>query len=201
VWDLLCQPGFTTNTTVSDISGRGVGLDVVRATVHRLRGRIEISSRLGQGTRFAMILPPTLVTVDGLGLIAGGQRFIIPTASVHACLRPRPGELERISGSGRVVTHQGRLLAWRPLPELLGLAPLQSIRPLAVVVDDGVRRAAIAVDTILGRTQAVLKPLVGLPEMPGVVGTAIGADGRVDLVLDPVGLLSAAGDSLLQEAI
>ncbi len=200
VWELLCLPGFSTSSVVTEISGRGVGLDVVRATVHRLRGRIDISSRLGQGTRFALVLPPTLVAVDGLGLLAGGQRFVIPTSSVHACLRPRPGELDSVAGQGQVIPHQGRLLPWRPLPDLLGLEPLTSKRPLAVVVDDGVRRAAIAVDAILGRTQAVLKPLAGLPELPGVIGTAIGADGRIDLVLDPVGLLSTADDPVVRKA-
>ncbi|HAT09947.1 MAG TPA: chemotaxis protein CheA, partial [Planctomycetes bacterium] len=196
VWELLCQAGFSTAEKVTDISGRGVGLDVVRSAVHGMRGRLEISAQTGAGARFTVILPPTLVAVDGLGLMAGGQRFVIPTSAVRACLRPRPGDLDSVAGRGSVIAHQGRLLPWRPLPDLLGLAPLASKRPLAVVVDDGARRAAIAVDAILGRTQAVLKPLSGLPELPGVVGTAIGADGRVDLVLDPVGLLSTADDSV-----
>lgn len=196
VWELLCLSGFSTADRVTDVSGRGVGLDVVRSTVHALRGRLEIASTTGRGCRFTIILPPTLVAVDGLGLMAGGQRFVMPTSAVRACLRPRPGDLDSIAGRGRVIAHLGRLLPWRPLPDLLGLAALTSRRPLAVVVDDGARRAAIAVDAILGRTQAVLKPLTGLPEMPGIVGTAIGADGRVDLVLDPAGLLGAADADL-----
>jgi chemotaxis protein histidine kinase CheA len=196
VWELLCQAGFSTAEKVTDVSGRGVGLDVVRSAVHGMRGRLEISAQAGQGACFTIILPPTLVSVDGLGLLAGGQRFVIPTSAVRACLRPRPGDLDSVAGRGWVIPHQGRLLPWRPLPDLLGLAPLTSKRPLAVVVDDGARQAAIAVDAILGRTAAVLKPLAGLPDLAGVVGTAIGADGRVDLVLDPVGLLCAADDSV-----
>jgi two-component system chemotaxis sensor kinase CheA len=192
VWELLCQSGFSTAEKVTDISGRGVGLDVVRSAVHGMRGRLEITAQPGAGACFTVILPPTLVAVDGLGLLAGGQRFVIPTSAVRACLRPRPGDLDSVAGRGWVIPHQGRLLPWRPLPDLLGLAPLTSKRPLAVVVDDGARQAAIAVDAILGRTAAVLKPLAGLPDLAGVVGTAIGADGRVDLVLDPVGLLSSA---------
>lgn len=192
VWELLCLPGFSTADTVTAISGRGVGLDVVRSAVHGMRGRLEISSRPGAGSRFTIILPPTLVAVDGLGLVAGGQRYVVPTSAVRACLRPQPAELDSVGGRGRVLRHLDRLLPWRPLPELLGQGRLGSSRPQAVVVDDGARRAAIAVDAILGRTQAVLKPIAGLPDIPGVAGSAIGADGRVDLVLDPVGLLDGA---------
>jgi two-component system chemotaxis sensor kinase CheA len=192
VWELLCLPGFSTADRVTDISGRGVGLDVVRSAVHGMRGRLEITSRPGQGTRFTVILPPTLVAVDGLGLLAGGQRYVMPTSAVRACLRPRPAELDSVGGRGHVIRHQDRLLPWRPLTDLLGQGRLGGGRLQAVVVDDGARRAAIAVDAILGRTQAVLKPIAGLPEIPGVVGSAIGADGRVDLVLDPVGLLDGA---------
>lgn len=200
VWALLFLPGFSTSERISELSGRGVGLDVVRSAVAELRGRVQVATVPGHGTTFTLVLPPTLAAVDGLALSAGGQRFVVPTGSVRACVRPRPGDLAPAAGRGRLLPHQGRLLPWRPLPDLLGIRPLTSPRPQAVVIGDGGRLAALAVDQILGRTQAVLKPVPGLPETPGIAGAAIGADGRVELVLDPEALLNACEHPPMREA-
>jgi two-component system, chemotaxis family, sensor kinase CheA len=200
VWNLLFLPGFTTTDHVSDLSGRGVGLDVVRSAVGELRGRIAVSTTPGLGTTFSLVLPPTLAAVDGLALSAGGQRFVVPTSSVRACVRPLPSDLRPAAGNGRLLPHQGRMLPWRPLPDLLGIGQLTSLRPQAVVIGDGGRLAALAVDYILGRTQAVLKPVPGLPETAGIAGAAIGSDGRVELVLDPEALLSACDHMPMREA-
>ena len=191
VWDLLFLPGFTTSERVSELSGRGVGLDVVRSAVADLRGRITVTTTAGAGTTFTLVLPPTLAAVDGLVVSAAGQRFVIPTSSVRACVRPRPSDLLSAAGRGRLLPHQGHMLPWRPLTELLGLGGSATARPQAVVIGDVGRMAAIAVDQILGRTQAILKPVAGLPETPGIAGAAIGADGHVELVLDPEALLAS----------
>jgi two-component system chemotaxis sensor kinase CheA len=200
VWELLFLPGFSTAENLSELSGRGVGLDVVRSAVADLRGRVQVSTTPGSGTAFTLVLPPTLAAVDGLAVIAGGQRFVVPTGAVRACVRPRPADLVSAAGRGRLLPHQGRMLPWRPLTGLLGTGSLAAIRPQAVVIGDGACMAAIAVDQILGRTQAIVKPVPGLPETPGIAGAAIGADGRVELVLDPEALLDATDKQHLREA-
>lgn len=200
VWEMIFLPGFSTSERIDGISGRGVGLDVVRNAVSDLRGRIRIDSQPGSATTFTLVLPPTLAAVDGLALSCGGQRFVVPTSSVRACVRPRIGELAPAAGRGRLLPHQGRLLPWRPLPELLGMGEITSRRPQAVVIGTGGRQAALAVDQIIGRSQAILKPVPGLPEIPGIAGASIGSDGRIDLVLDPEALLDACDNLTLREA-
>ncbi|MBN8524338.1 MAG: chemotaxis protein CheW [Planctomycetes bacterium] len=200
VWELIFLPGFSTSERVDGISGRGVGLDVVRNAVTDLRGRIRIDSSPGTGTSFTLVLPPTLAAVDGLSLSCGGHRFIVPTSSVRACVRPRQGDLAPAAGHGRLLPHQGRLLPWRPLPDLLGIGAIASKRPQAVVIGSGNRQAALAVDQIIGRSQAILKPVPGLPEIPGIAGASIGSDGRIELVLDPEALLDACDHPTLREA-
>lgn len=194
VWDLIYLPGFSTAEQVTDLSGRGVGMDVVRRMVVESRGRILTTSRQGQGTTFTLVLPLTLAIIDGMVLAAGGQHYIIPTLSVVLASRLDPDAVTRIQGGrGRLVALLGRQIPIFSLSHLLGLTAAEGSRPLVVVVQDGHREIGLIVDAVVGRQQVVLKTLGrGLPPAPGLSGATITGDGLVCLVLDINGLVQAA---------
>ncbi|MFM2090820.1 MAG: hypothetical protein RLZZ127_1309 [Planctomycetota bacterium] len=205
VWELIYLPGFSTAEQVTDLSGRGVGMDVVRRMVSESRGRILTTSRNGHGTTFTLVLPLTLAIIDGMVLSAGGQHYIIPTLSVVLASRLDPAAVTRIQGGrGRLVDLLGRQIPIFSLSHLLGLSADEGPRPLVVVVQDGHREIGLVVDAVIGRQQVVLKTLGrGLPPAPGLSGATITGDGLVCLVLDIHSLVQAtthAGSAALAPA-
>lgn len=195
VFSLIFAPGFTTAEQVTDLSGRGVGMDVVRRNLEAIRGRIDITSTPGQGTTFAIRLPLTLAVTDGLLVRVGQERYVVPTANIHRSFRPEPGMLSHVAGKGEVVVLRGEPMPIVRLHRLFQVPdgtedPLQG---LLVIVGEAERRTALLVDELLGQQQVVARSLGGtLGKVAGVSGGAILGDGRVGLILDVAEALSLA---------
>jgi two-component system chemotaxis sensor kinase CheA len=187
VFNLVFAPGFSTAEKVTDISGRGVGMDVVRRNLEAIRGRIDITSTPGSGTTFAIRLPLTLAVTDGMLVRVGEERFIIPLTHIHMSFRPEPSMLSTVVGKGEMVLLRGELMPVVRLHRLFHVAgavesPLDG---LLMIVGDGRKRTALLVDDLLGQQQVVAKTLGdGLGKVEGVSGGAILGDGRVGLILD-----------------
>lgn len=187
VFNLIFAPGFSTAEQITDISGRGVGMDVVRRNLEKIRGRIDITSAPGKGTTFAICLPLTLAVTDGMLVRVGDERFIVPLTHIQMSFRPEPAMLSTVVGRGEVVLLRGTLLPIIRLHRLFDVAgAVQSpLDGLLMVVGDGDRRTALLVDDLLGQQQVVAKTLGdGLGKVLGVSGGAILGDGRVGLILD-----------------
>lgn len=187
IYSLIFEPGFSTAEQVTEVSGRGVGLDVVRRNVEALRGRVDITSTPGQGTSFVIRLPLTLAVTDGMLVRVGSERYIVPTLSIDVTFQPDPSALSTVAGSGEMVRVRDDLLPLYRLQRLFGVhgAVEDPARALVLVVSEGAQRYALLVDELLGQQQVVAKPLGdGLGRIPGVSGGAILGDGRVGLILD-----------------
>lgn len=186
VWQLIFAPGFSTAETVTDISGRGVGMDVVLRNVQALSGRVQVSSQPGAGTRVTISLPLTLAILDGLSVAVGGEKFIIPLNAIIESLQPKPEEVKSVNG--RPVVHmRGEYLPLLPLHELFNLETTVT-RPetgIVVLVDVEGEKAALLVDALLDEHQVVIKSLEdNYRKVEGTAGATILGDGRVALILD-----------------
>jgi len=191
---LIMQAGFSTAEQVTDISGRGVGMDVVRRNIEKLRGKVEISSRKGKGSQFTISLPLTLAIIDGMIVRVGGQRFVIPTISIDQSLRPEKDQIFTVQKRGEMLQIRGELC---PLVRLDALFAIRSERPpvwetmVVVVIVDG-RRIGVVLDDLIGQQQIVIKNLgEQFENVRGISGAAILGDGRIGLILDAAGLVAA----------
>ncbi|MBX7192497.1 MAG: chemotaxis protein CheA [Sandaracinaceae bacterium] len=189
---LIFEPGFSTRDQVSEISGRGVGMDVVKRAVEALKGAISIHSAVGQGTRFTIRLPLTLAMTDGLLVRVGAHRYVIPLASISESIRPSREAVCTVAERGEFVTVRGELVPIVRIAGLFGLAGRSLEDGLLVILSSGAHRFAVLVDELLGQQQVVAKSLGALGAAPTVAGGAILGDGRVGLILDPAGLLASA---------
>jgi len=203
IQQLIFQPGFSTAAQVTELSGRGVGMDVVRRNIDALRGRIDIETMRGRGTMFTIQLPLTLAIVDGILLAVGSDRFVIPTFAVQESFRPLPQQVQTMQGRPCMVQVRDRLYPLLHLGEVFGIAGArQRISEGTVVIcHDAGRAVALAVDELLGKQEVVIK---GLGDMfrtvRGIAGGAILGDGRIGLILDTGGLLALAGKAASQVA-
>jgi two-component system, chemotaxis family, sensor kinase CheA len=192
VFALIFLPGFSTAEKVTDISGRGVGMDVVRRNIEALRGKIEIRSTPGRGTTFLVHVPLTMAIIDGMVVRVGTERYVLPTLSIEHAFRPGGSDVSTVAGRGEVVNVRGRLLPIQRLGRLLGLESMTEPKDgLLVVVESAASKCALLVDEIVGQQQVVIKSLGG-SQARGVAGGAILGDGRVALILD-VGALRDSG--------
>ena len=198
VYRLIFNAGFSTAEKVTDISGRGVGMDVVRKNIESLRGRIDIDSTLGQGTIFRIQLPLTLAVIEGQEVTVGDENYIIPTASIEQNLRPVPRQISTVQGGkGEMMMVRGELIPLVRLYKLYNLEPkfTNPCESLVVIVTDGVQKCCIQVDDLLGQQQVVIKSLGQyLGSIKGISGGAIMGDGNVSLILDVPGLLTLANE-------
>lgn len=195
VWNLIFEPGFSTAASISEVSGRGVGMDVVRRTIESLRGNVEIASTPGQGTLFTIRLPLTMAVIDGMVVGAGGERYIVPTLSIVSSLRPRPQDLSTVTGRGEMLAWQGQLLPVFRLHELFAIpdAVTDPTAGLIVIAECEDRRYGLLVDDLLGQQQVVIKSLgAALRNQPGLSGGAILPDGSVGLIIDIIELARLA---------
>jgi two-component system chemotaxis sensor kinase CheA len=195
VYNLIFAPGLSTSETITDISGRGVGMDVVRRGIEALHGRIDINTAINAGSTFTVRLPLTLAITDGMLVRVGVERYIIPTISIHLCFRPTEEALSTISGKGEMVMLRGELMPIFRLHRLFGIrsAIEDPVNGLLVVVGDQERRCALLVDELLGQQQVVAKSLSkAVGKIPGVSGGAILGDGQVGLILDPGEVIAQA---------
>lgn len=195
VFELIFAPGFSTADQVTDLSGRGVGMDVVKRNVESLRGRIDIASEAGLGSNFSIRLPLTLAITDGMLVRVGRERYIVPTTAIHMSFRPERAALSTINGRGEVVLLRDELMPIVRVHRLFDVdgAVADPADGILMIVGDQEKRTALLVDELLGQHQLVVKSLGGnLGAIPGISGAAILGDGRVGLILDVVGLVAAA---------
>jgi len=194
---MIFHPGFSTAAQVTDVSGRGVGMDVVRKNVESLRGRIEIRTKAGEGSVFTIHLPLTLAIMDGLVVMAGGERYIIPTLSVVENFRPTAKDLTEVMGLQKMVMCHGELLPLYSIAEVMGKKNTVSIEDgIVMVVEDAGKRTGLLVDKIIGQQQTVIKKLgEGVGKIRGVSGGAIMPDGQVSLIIDVAETVKLSAES------
>ncbi len=193
VQELIFAPGFSTAEKLNELSGRGVGLDVVRKNVNALNGMIKVESEPGRGTRFLIRLPLTLAIVDGMRVGVGAETYILPLASILECIRPGAAAVRAIAHQGHVLEIRGEYL---PLVSLGGLFGIEALGPqegIAVVLESDGARIALLVDQLLGQEQVVIKTLeANYRKVPCVAGATILGEGRVVLILDVASLVRSA---------
>ncbi len=197
IFQLIFEPGFSTAEKVTDISGRGVGMDVVKRNIEKMRGRVDIQSARGVGSRFLIRLPLTLAIIDGLIVGVGTQRYVIPIFAVTEMFRPTPSMLSTIKNKYEMVTVRGRLLPIVRLYKKFGVTPKSQdpCNSLFIVSEcDGVR-FCLMVDEFIGKQEVVIKNLGQcFKDIPGVAGGAILGDGRVGLIVEMAGVLGGASE-------
>ena len=180
IFRLIFEPGFSTATEITALSGRGVGMDVVKRNIDSLHGDVDIFSAVGRGTMVRIRLPLTLAIISGFQVMVGGAVFVIPLDLVIECIN-----LSVHPVHNNIVTLRGEPLPFVPLRELFELPQKDSVRKSLVIVQYGQQRAGLLVDGLLGECQAVIKPLGSLfSQVKGLSGSTILGDGRVALILD-----------------
>jgi two-component system chemotaxis sensor kinase CheA len=200
VFNLIFLAGFSTAEGATLVSGRGVGMDVVRRNLETLGGRIELQSRAGQGTRFIITLPPTLAIVDGQAVAVGEELYIVPLTAMVESLQMRTAPLQQLLGRGQVLSFRGEYVPVVRLERLLSSRRARASEPgseiIAVVEADG-RRVGLVVDQLLGQQQVVVKTLeTNYGSVEGIAGATILGDGSVALILDIERLTRALAEEL-----
>ncbi|MBF8221197.1 chemotaxis protein CheA [Halomonas sp. 328] len=191
VWQLIFAPGFSTAKEVSDVSGRGVGMDVVKRNIQEMGGHVEILSRPGQGTTTRIVLPLTLAILDGMSIKVGEEVFILPLSAVLESLQPRQEDLYAMAGDDVVLKVRDEYLPVVAVHQALDVtgACTEPTQCIAVIVQGEGRRYALLVDDLLGQQQVVVKNLeTNYRKVPGVSAATILGDGSVALILDIAGL-------------
>jgi two-component system, chemotaxis family, sensor kinase CheA len=189
---LIFEPGFSTAEKVTDISGRGVGMDVVRRNIEKLRGKVELESTVGKGTTFKIKLPLTTAIIDGLVVKVGQDRFILPTTSVKVALRPEKSQITTIKGKAEVLDLRGKTIPLVRLHERFNIETEVKNHwdGIVVIIETFGKPYGLLVDDMLSKQEVVIKSLGTMMKgVPGVAGGAILGDGTIALILDPSGLI------------
>jgi two-component system chemotaxis sensor kinase CheA len=192
IFELVFLPGFSTAAQTTDLSGRGVGMDVVRRNIKDLGGSVELQSELGKGTTTTITLPLTLAIVDGQTVSVGTETYIVPLVTVVESLQLKPGAASRIYNHGEVFSFRGEFLPIIRLHEVFELTPRSDVlhEGLIMVVEGDGRRAGLFIDQLLGQQQVVIKSMeTNYARIEGVGGATILGEGTVALILDVPGLL------------
>ncbi|MFO7784297.1 MAG: chemotaxis protein CheA [Thermodesulfobacteriota bacterium] len=193
--NLIFHPGFSTAKEVTDISGRGVGMDVVKKSIEKLRGRVEINTRPGQGSTFVISLPLTLAIIEGMLVRVGTERYIIPALAILESFRPSRAQYSTVEGKGELIRTRGSLVPLVRLHRIFGVqcdfdTPWEG---LVVAVEHEDKKMCLLLDELLGKEEVVIKSLGGgLRNLKGIAGGAILGDGRVGLILDMSGIYEVA---------
>jgi two-component system chemotaxis sensor kinase CheA len=189
LWRLIFEPGFSTAANVTDLSGRGVGMDVVRRSIEALRGSISIDTREGERTTFTIRLPLTLAVIDGFGVEVGRESFIVPMENVLECMEMKTSDA-RDAESG-VLLVRDEIVPYVRLRSLFSIEGESAARENVLIVRRNGRKAGLVVDTLNGAGQAVIKPLGSwFSDVPGIAGSSILGSGRVALILDTTTILN-----------
>ena len=191
VWQLIFEPGFSTADTITDVSGRGVGMDVVKRNIAEMNGSVSIESKAGEGTRIAIRLPLTMAILDGLSVKVGGSTLILPLNSIVESIRPSKEAIRTVGGRARTIAVRGEYLNVIELRRLFCAADAPAAEmPVMVIVDAAGQKAALCVDELLGQHQVVIKSLeTNYRKVNGVSGATIMGDGRVALIVDVPGVM------------
>lgn len=195
VWQVVFEAGFSTAESVTDVSGRGVGMDVVRRNIQALSGTVDLSSRPGQGTRVTVSVPLTLAIMEAMTIAIGGETYVLPLACVVESLSVAAGELHTLPGHGDTLRVREEYL---PVLHLAKMFPPQNPREhaagIAVIVETDGSKAALLVDELVGQQQVVVKSLeTNFRKVPGLSGATVMGDGSVALILDVAHLVRACG--------
>ena len=184
--EVIFAPGFSTSDSVSDLSGRGVGLDVVRSNIASLGGTVEVSSRSSEGATFVLRLPLTLAILDGMSVGVGSETYIIPLSFILECIQPQPGQAKTISGQGAVFEVRGEYVPFIELGRLLNAGGAAGVDSgIVVVLEAEGKKVAMLVDSLLSQDQVVIKSLeTNFRKVPYIAGAMIMGEGRVVLILD-----------------
>lgn len=202
VFNLIFEAGFSTADEVTDVSGRGVGMDVVRRNIQAMGGRVEIESMLGVGTRMTVRLPLTLAILDGMSVAVADQTYILPLSYVIESLQPEIGDIKTLSNQARVMQVRGEYLPVVVLHEVFNLksGPTDFTQGIMVVLDADGAKAALFVDALLGQHQVVIKSLeANYRRVHGISGATIMGDGHVALILD-VSAIAGMARTTMQKA-
>ncbi len=195
IYNLIFQPGFSTAKKVTDISGRGVGMDVVKKAIEKLRGRVEINSTKGQGSTFVISLPLTLAIIEGMVVRVGQERYIIPALAILESFRPDEKQYSTVEGKGELILSRNKLIPLIRLNRIFGIDG-DSGNPwdgLVVSVEHDGEQRCLLLDELLGKEEVVIKSLgESLKHTKGIAGGAIMGDGRVGLILDISGVFEIA---------
>ena len=193
IYQLLFLPGFTTATEVSDVSGRGVGMDSVKRDIEALLGTIEIRSTLGKGTNVRLKLPLTLAIIEGMMIDIGNQVFTVPLLSVYEAIRPLPKQVKKLKRKGELVEIRGEYIPLLRLHDRLNIKPRfdKPTDGLVLVVQHANRKQCLLVDEIVDQRPVVIKSLEdNFIQIPGIAGATILGDGSVSFILDVPSLLN-----------
>lgn len=193
VLDLIFKAGFSTAKEVSDLSGRGVGMDVVRTAIEQINGMVEMDTKIGQGTTTTIRLPLTLAIIRSLMVTLGNQVYAFPLSNVQETLRIDANEIRQI-GNSEVIVVRERILPLLRLAEHFGMGSSETDKLFIVIVASAEKRVAVVVDSLLGEQEVVIKSLGEyLGEVPALSGATILGDGRVALIIDSRGIVKEAG--------
>lgn len=195
VWQLIFAPGFSTADTVTDVSGRGVGMDVVKRNIGAMGGSVDIRSAKGFGTTISISLPLTLAILDGMSIRVGEEVYILPLGFVIESLQPEPADVKEISGKGRVVKVRGEYLPLIPLHQMFDITPRHTdpCEGIVVILETEGRKAGLFVDDLVGQQQVVVKNLESnYRKVAGISGATILGDGGVSLILDVAALIRSS---------
>jgi len=191
IYKFIFLPGLSTAEKVTDVSGRGVGMDVVRQAIEKLRGKIEIESSVGVGTTFITRFPLTLAIIDGMIVKVGAESYILPTISIRQALRPTREAYTNIVDKGEMIDAMGHLMPLLRLYKIFNIEPKhrEPWDGIVVVVDSESGSKCLLIDEIVGKAEVVVKSLgEGLKNIKGLAGGAILGDGRIGLIIDIEGL-------------
>jgi two-component system chemotaxis sensor kinase CheA len=192
IYNLIFLPGFSTTEKVTAVSGRGVGMDVVRMNIEKLKGQVELSTEEGKWTKTTIKLPLTLAIIDGMLVRIDKDKFIIPTLSIIESIRPKKKDIYTVEGRGEIVNVRGKILPLVRLNRIFGLKSekQEPWEGLVVVVESEGNRCCLFVDDLIGQQRVVIKSLgERLRNVKGIAGSAILGDGTVGLILDVAGIM------------
>jgi two-component system, chemotaxis family, sensor kinase CheA len=195
VWQLIFAPGFSTAEIVTDVSGRGVGMDVVKRNITAMGGVVDIRSAKGFGTTISISLPLTLAILDGMSIKVGEEIYILPLGYVVESLQPDPADVKEISGQGRVVKVRGEYLPLIPLYQMFSIEPTFTdiSQGIVVILESEGKKAALFIDELVGQQQVVVKNLESnYRKVAGISGATILGDGGVSLIIDVAALLRSS---------
>jgi len=195
IWPLIFKPGFSTAEKVTDVSGRGVGMDVVKRNIEALGGTVSIKTALGKGTIFRLKLPLTLAIIEGMTVRVGRDTYIVPLLSILESIQPKAESIKTVVGKGELINVRGTYLPMLRMYDVFSLQPEHTdpAKAILLILETEGERVAVMVDEILGQQQVVIKSMEqNFRKVDGVAGATILGDGTVGFILDVRGLLEMA---------
>jgi two-component system chemotaxis sensor kinase CheA len=195
IWPLIFKPGFSTAEKVTDVSGRGVGMDVVKRNIEGLGGTVTIKTALGKGTTFTLRLPLTLAIIEGMTVRVGTETYIVPLLSIVESIQPKPDAIKTVVGKGELINVRGAYLSIVRLYEVFSLQPeyTEPAKSILLILETEGEQVAVMVDEILGQQQVVIKSMEdNFRKIDGMAGATILSDGTVGFILDVRGVVDIA---------